>query len=721
MYIEVLVEITSRQVDQTFTYHVPNHLEKEIMIGKRVTVPFGRQTLEGFIIQVHREKPAYETKDLIRVTDDHPVLNQEQLLLGNYMHKKTYASRTSCYQTMLPAALKAHQGFEVSKKYEWVLTLLQPDYVGKNASQQAILDLWKENTWVRKTDANHISSSSVKTLLKNKVIEEQQVETYRIENTEEKDTKKIQLTEEQHQVVSSVLEYKDSFHPFLLFGVTGSGKTEVYMHIIEEMLKDKKETIVLVPEISLTPQMVRLFKRRFGNEVAILHSRLSNGEKYDEWRKIERQEVSIVIGARSAIFAPFTNLGCIIIDEEQTDTYRQESNPRYHAIDVALWRGQYHHCPVVLGSATPSIESYTRAKLGVYHLLTLKQRINKSLPEVKLIDMKEMMRSSYKVISKSLLNHMNQCLERKEQIILLLNRRGYSTINTCKECGYTQKCPNCDIPLTYHKSTNSMRCHYCGYTHYRYSTCPECHSENMNEFGMGTEKLEQIVHELFPSARTLRMDIDTTRTKGSHERMIRAFREQEYDILIGTQMISKGLDFPNVTLVGVLNGDASLNIPDFRSSERTFQLLNQVAGRAGRGEKKGTVYIQGFNMDHYSIVLAAKHDYETFYDQEIRIRKKLIYPPFTNLLVIRLKGKDYDKVYEEAHKITDFLHRELTRVTILGPGMAMIPKINQVYHMQVVLKYKKREEVKQAMDYLYQHYKKNHKVQVELDVNPLHI
>lgn len=721
MYVEVLVEITSRQVDQTFTYHVPVSLEKEIVVGKRVTIPFGRQTLEGFIIKVHHEKPEYETKDIINVTDHHPVLNEEQLLLGKYMHKKTYASLSSCYQTMLPAALKAHQGFQVPKKYESYLYLKDPNYTGKNASQKEILSLFIQGKEILKKEANKISLSSVKTLLKIGVIEEKEREVYRLLEQSSTEDHRVELTSEQQIVVQKVLDKKNQFQPFLLFGVTGSGKTEVYMHIIENMLTEKKETIVLVPEISLTPQMVDLFKRRFGNQVAILHSRLSNGEKYDEWRKIERQEVLIVIGARSAIFAPLTNLGCIIIDEEQTDTYRQDNNPRYHAIDIALWRAQYHHCPLVLGSATPSIESYTRAKLGIYELLTLKERINKSLPTVQMIDMKEMMRTQYKVISKPLFNHINECLQKGEQIILLLNRRGFSTIITCKECGFTHKCPNCDIPLTYHKKANAMRCHYCGYIHPRYHTCPECHSTNINEYGMGTERLEQLTHELFPNARVLRMDTDTTTRKGSHERMIRQFRHHEYDILIGTQMISKGLDFPNVTLVGVLNGDASLNIPDFRSSERTFQLLNQVAGRAGRGEKKGFVYIQGFNINHYSIVLAAKHDYETFYQQEMKIRKKLLYPPFTNLLVIRLKGKNYDKVNEEAHKITSFLHRELNSVTVLGPGMANIPKINNVYHMQIVIKYKKSEEIRKPIDYLNQHYKKNRQVQVEMDVNPLHI
>lgn len=721
MYAEVLVEIMARGIDSTFTYQIPDKLKDEIVVGKRVLVPFSKRKLEGFVMQVHSKKPEYDVKEILEVTDEHPVLNKELLELGTYMHKKTLATLISCYQTMLPAALKAHQGFYVSKKYDLWLVLKDCHYQGTSEKQNEILSFFEKSERILKKEAMKISSSSVKTLLKKGVLEEEKREVYRMQEETEKEEKKVTLNSEQQHALDEVLKSKDVFQPFLLFGVTGSGKTEVYMHIIEEILLDKKEVIVLVPEISLTPQMVDVFKRRFGNKVAILHSRLSNGEKYDEWRKIERKEVSIVIGARSAIFAPFTKIGCIIVDEEQTDTYRQENNPRYHAIDIALKRAEYYHCPVVLGSATPSIESFTRAKLGVYQLLELKERINKTLPQVKLLDMKDIVRTKNNIIGTPLLEKMNEVLKRKEQIILLLNRRGFSTIITCKECGFTHKCPNCDIPLTYHKATNSMRCHYCGYTHYRYVTCPECQSKHINEYGMGTEKLEQIVQELFPQVRTLRMDVDTTRLKGSHERIITKFKHHEADILIGTQMISKGLDFPNVTLVGVLNGDASLNIPDFRSSERTFQLLNQVSGRAGRGEKAGEVYIQGFNIDHYSIVLASRHDYETFYEEEMRLRKKLQYPPFTNLIVLRLKGKDFDVLNEEVHKIATFLHKQVKNTSILGPGAANMPKVNKIYQMQIILKYKHSKDVLKPVVYLNNHYKKHKKVTLEVDINPLHI
>ena len=479
-----------------------------------------------------------------------------------------------------------------------------------------------------------------------------------------------------------------------------------------------KEAILLVPEISLTPQVVDIFKKHFGKIIAILHSSLSNGEKYDEWRKIEKGEVSIVIGARSAIFAPFTNLGIIIIDEEHSQTYKQENTPRYNVIDVAIKRAKTYNCPLVLGSATPSVESYTRAKTGVYELLEMKNRVNKNLPKVTLIDMKNEFKKGNRVFSEILTAKINDRLEKNEQIIILLNRRGFSTVMTCKECGYTHKCPNCDIPLTYHKSSNSMRCHYCDYRAPKLYECPECHSKNINALGMGTEKLEMLINEKFPLAKTIRMDVDTTQNKGSHERIIGAFRAGEYNVLVGTQMIAKGLDFPNVTLVGVVNGDSSLNIPDFRSAERTYQLLNQIAGRAGRGEKIGEVIIQGFNMNHYSIVSASKHDYWSFYNEEIKIRRKLKYPPYYNLCNIKISGKKYEDVIDEASKIAVYLKKEIPDDIILGPSTANMPKINNIYYVGVIIKFKNTKDIIGAINFVNNKYSTNNKVNVDIDLNP---
>ncbi len=718
MEADVLIELKAKQVDQTFTYHIPSHLEDMVKVGIRVSVPFGYQKLEGFVLKVHSKNTDYETKDILDVIDKEPILNEEMLELGSYISKKTLSTLISAYQTMLPKALKAKHDFLVPKKYTSYLKIKEKAML--KGRQKEVYEFIEKSGKGLKKEANEISSSAVKTLLEKGVLEEIKEEVYRISDINQKEKSNIKLTEKQQEIVDTVCKEKNLFHPFLLHGVTGSGKTEVYMHIMECILKEGKEAIVLVPEISLTPQMVMLFKKRFGSDVAILHSRLSDGEKYDEWRKIERREVHIAIGARSAIFAPFTNLGIIIIDEEQSSSYKQENTPRYHAIDVALARAKRYRCPIVLGSATPSIESYTRAKKGIYTLLELKDRINHKLPKVEIIDMKEEFRKGNRIISSTLKEKIQDRLVKKEQVILLLNRRGYTTILTCKSCGYVEKCPNCDIPLTYHKDIASMRCHYCGYSKPRITMCPKCKSKEINEYGLGTQKLEEMVKEMFPSARVIRMDMDSTSRKGMHEKITIAFEKGEYDILLGTQMIAKGLDFPNVTLVGVLNGDTTLEIPDFRSSERTFELLNQVAGRAGRSEKDGEVIFQCFNIDHYSILSAASHDYQGFYEQEMKIRKTLQYPPYVNLTLIRIQGKDLDIVRREAEKVGSYLKRNLDgKATVLGPSTPNMAKVNGTYFYQVILKYKHTEEIFENLKFLKGLYQKNNKVHVDIELNPI--
>ena len=571
-------------------------------------------------------------------------------------------------------------------------------------------------SFVLKSEANKISVSAVKTLINNGFLEEVTKEVYRLDDDTILEKKDYELTEEQKTVLNEVKF--DCFKPYLLHGVTGSGKTLVYIKLIEEVLKKGKEAILLVPEISLTPQVVDIFKKRFGKVVAILHSGLSNGEKYDEWRKIERREVSIVIGARSAIFAPFVNLGIIIIDEEHSSTYKQENVPRYNAIDIALKRGKTYNIPVILGSATPSIESYTRAKIGVYKLLVMKHRVNMKLPKVYLVDMKEEFKKGNRVFSELFKEKMNDRLSKGEQVLVLLNRRGYSTVITCHECGFTHKCPNCDIPLTYHKNGNIMKCHYCDYKVPRLLECPICHSRDINSLGMGTEKLESLINEEFKSARVIRMDQDTTRNKGAHKRIIKDFKDGKFNVLVGTQMIAKGLDFPMVTLVCVVNGDASLNIPDFRSSERTYELLSQVAGRAGRGKIDGEVIIQGFNVSHYSMVYAKNNDYESFYNEEMNIRKVLKYPPYYNLCLIKVSGKDYSEVFSEANKITTYLKGNLNSI-ILGPASASMPKVNNIYYVQIIIKFKRTKDILGCLDFIRNHYK--NKINVDIDLNPLRI
>ena len=718
MYADVLVELKAKQLDKTFTYLIPDSLVSETEIGKRVLVPFGKQKLEGFVLNIEKDKSIdYKIKEIIEVIDSEPVLNNEMLSLGEYISKKTLCNLISAYQTMLPAALKAHNNFIVNKKYLTYISLVDKSYVPKNDNQKQIIELLKKGD-VLKSELSKISISSLNTLLNKKATVEIKEETYRLTNNNIYEDKKVILNEEQQNVVNTVLSNLNKFNPYLLHGVTGSGKTEVYMNIIEEVLKKGKEVIVLVPEISLTPQLVKIFRSRFKSSIAILHSALSDGEKYDEWRKIERKEVSIVIGARSAIFAPFTNIGLIVLDEEHSDTYKQDNNPRYDAIDIAIKRAKTYNCPIILGSATPSIESYTRATTGIYNLLELKNRVNKSMPIVNVIDMKEEIKKGCRILSRELIEEINKKLDVNEQVILLLNRRGYSTTITCKECGETIKCPNCDIPLTYHKNGNKLNCHYCNYTTYKPKNCTSCNSESITDLGIGTEKLEEEVNKLFDRAKTIRMDIDTTRRKGSHERIINDFRNKKYNILIGTQMIAKGLDFDDVTLVGVVNGDATLNIPDFRSGERTFSLLNQVAGRSGRSKKDGKVIVQCFNTDHYSIRYASVHDYYSFYKEDMMIRKKLNYPPYYNLCLIRLVSTDYSLLNNEANKIKNYLDKNTKDVTILGPSLSAIPKIYNKYYMQIILKYKNIKDIYNNLKFIADKYKINNKLIIDIDFNP---
>ena len=719
MTVDVLVELSNRNIDKTFTYSVPKNLESNIKIGVRVKVPFGKQKLEGFIVNINSSS-SNELKDIFEVVDDEIVLNEELLLLGKFIKNNTLCTLISAYQAMLPKALKANYKSSINKSYVKLMQLnIDEDDIKSfnlNEKQQKIIfEILHGNT--NKENLKLISLSSLKTLVNKGIIKEVLVEKYRLDsNNNIIDYPYYNLNDEQKNAVEDILSSDKKV--FLLHGVTGSGKTEVYMSLIEKMINQNRTSIVLVPEISLTPQMINRFKCRFKDEIAILHSRLSEGEKYDEYRKIAKGLVKIVIGARSAVFAPLRNIGIIIIDEEHSSTYKQESTPKYNAIDIAIERAKYHNAKVVLGSATPSLESYSRTLVNQYKLVELKNRANKlPLPDVLIVDMnKEKNRNSY--FSKILIDSIKEKLALNEQILLLLNRRGYASFITCSSCGYVSKCPNCDVTLTYHKSSDMERCHYCGFASKRHEVCPVCHERAIQNLGVGTEKIEEELNKLF-DARVIRMDYDTTNSKGAHEKIINSFRNHEYDILLGTQMVAKGLDFPLVTLVGVINADTSLMIPNFRSSEYTFQLLSQVSGRSGRSSKKGSVIIQSFNPEHYSIKLASLQNYDLFFKQEMHYRKELNYPPYCFLVSLKIISEDYELAKIESNSIACRLKENLSNSVILGPSIGSTFKVKNTYRFGITIKYKKEDNLYSYLEKLLDFYKSNSKIKLDIDFNPI--
>lgn len=725
MYVKVIIEIGVKAVDKEYVYKVPTAFLDKIKVGVRVKVNFGTQLLEGFITEIINN---YEgnilVRDILEVVDDTPILNEEMFKLADYLVNKTLCSKISAFQVMLPKALKAKNKTNMHKKFNKYIVLNSDinqvnDYIAscKYNSQKEILNKLLNEKKVLITSL----SSGIKTLEKKGLIKIIEEEVYRYNIIKDNDFKKVSLNSDQERVVEKIISNLNISKTFLLYGITGSGKTEVYLEVIDNVLKEGKNAIMLVPEISLTPQIVQRFVNRFGNNIAILHSGLSDSEKYDEYRKIKEGLVKIVIGARSAIFAPFDNIGAIIIDEEHTPTYKQdETSPRYDAKDVAIWRSKYHKCPLILGSATPSLESFARAGNHVFELLTLTRRPAGSvLPQVHIVDMKEEVKRGNFVFSKLMTDKINEKLGKNEQIILLLNRRGYSSMITCSDCGYVEKCPKCDISLTYHKTSNTLRCHYCGFYKKKTDKCSSCGSSNIKDYGMGTQKLEEELKQKFPSANIIRMDMDTTSKKGAHEQIIKDFGRHKYDILVGTQMIAKGLDFPNVSLVGVLNADMSLTIPDFRSAERTFQLLSQVSGRAGRGDIQGEVIIQTYNNNHYSIVFAKNHDYLSFYKEEMKIRKSLSYPPYYYITLVNISCKDYELGFAHADKIGKYLRDNLEKTTIiLGPTMANMFKINNVFHYQCIIKYQRDDKLSKVLKEIDDIYKIESKVNVSINVDP---
>jgi primosomal protein N' (replication factor Y) (superfamily II helicase) len=602
----------------------------------------------------------------------------------------------------------------------------------KAFKQKMIIEYFIENpkpTELRLLQSRRdISSAALKGLVEKGILQQQEMEVYRDPYGDRvfKPTLPLALTEDQEQAITPILTSieNDQHDVFLLYGVTGSGKTEIYLQSIQKVVEKGQEAIVLVPEIALTPQMVNRFKARFGNLVAVMHSGLSVGEKYDEWRKIQRKEVQVVVGARSAIFAPFENLGIIIIDEEHETSYKQEENPRYHARDVAIERAKGHRIPVVLGSATPSLESFARAQREVYQLLTLSSRMNnQALPTVEIVDMREELREGNRsMFSRVLFDKLQDRLEKKQQTVLFLNKRGHSTFVMCRDCGYVMQCPHCEISLTYHRSNEQMKCHYCGFETGVPKKCPECNSEHIRYFGSGTQKVEEELQKLLPEAKVIRMDVDTTTRKGSHERLLTDFQEGKADILLGTQMIAKGLDFPNITLVGVLSADTMLHLPDFRSSEKTFQLLTQVSGRAGRHQLAGEVVIQTYTPEHYSIVLAGEQDFDEFYGKEMMIRKIHKYPPYYYIALVTVSHEELLKAVDVTEKITRYVRTKLSNeAVILGPVASPIPRIKDRYRYQCLIKYKREPKLGEVLKHVSSQLQPGaikDGLQISVDLNP---
>lgn len=726
MYAEVLIEYSAKSIDKTFTYIIPTALSSDIKVGMKVQVPFGNKIINGFVTNIKDSyNDNYELKSIVGIVDKYFCLNKELMELGTYLQSKTLCTKITAYQTMLPSSLKVKEQktdyskyltyIKINKSQEEIESYINK-YPRRTKQIEILNNLLKENKILK----NIYSSSSLTQLFEEKLICEEKEQIYRL-NNHKIENNNVSFTKDQQKALDNI--DINSENTYLIHGVTGSGKTEVYIELIKRVVANNKKAIMLVPEISLTAQIVNKFYDHFGDDVAIFHSGLSNGEKYDEYLKILRDEVHIVVGTRSAIFTPLTNLGIIIIDEEHSETFKQDSNPRYHALDMAEFRKKYNHIPVILGSATPSLESMARALKGVYKYIAMPNRVGKSsLPTVEIVDMSEEMKKRNTIFSSTLKSKILDRLVKKEQIILLLNRRGYSTVISCKSCGYTYKCPYCDIALTFHKSSNNLRCHYCGYTIYKADECPECHEKALTDYGLGTEKLESEIKKVFPSARVIRMDADTTRNKGAHEDIINKFKNHEYDILLGTQMISKGLNFPLVTLVGVINADGTLNIPDFRSGERTFALLSQVAGRAGRSDLKGEVVLQTFNPENFTLKCVKEQDYMKFYNYEMSNRHKLDYPPYYYLTSVKIASKDYDLASKEIIKVKNYLFKNLSNETIiLGPTTASMFKLNNVYRFQLILKYKNDPKLFSSLKELDELYMLNNKVNIEIDNNPLQL
>ena len=746
MVAEVIINRGAKKLNRTFDYNIPKELEELILVGSKVLVPFGNggKLTEAFVVGI-KETSTFEVKDIAKLEEN---LTDKQIALAKWMAKRYFCNVSDCIKLMLTPGTrnknkekriqdKTINCVYLKKDLEEIEFEIETKKI-KSEKQKRVLNFIKDNEGATVPEIEMFTDCArgiVNTLVKNGYLEivEKKVERNPLLRRDCAKTYKLNLTEEQenaYKCVEESINHKQ-YQQFLLYGVTGSGKTEVYLQLIEKVLNIGKNAIVLVPEISLTPQMLDRFISRFGKEeIAILHSKLSIGERHDEWERIREKKARIVIGARSAIFAPIENIGIIIIDEEHDSSYKSETNPRYHAKEIAKILAKENQAPLVLGSATPDMTTFYHAtdedEFGntKIKLLTFTKRANQSsLPKVEIIDLKqELANGNRSMLSMELYNSIEENLKQKRQTILFLNRRGYSTFIMCRNCGYTVKCPNCNISMTYHSYERKLKCHYCGHEENIVTICPECHSDKIRYFGTGTQKLEQEIHKQFPEASTIRMDIDTVTKKNSHEVILNTFKNENIDILIGTQMVVKGHHFPNVTLVGVIAADSSLNIDDYRANERTFQILTQVAGRAGRENLSGKVVIQTYNPDNFSIICAQKQNYDLFYETEIALRKQLKYPPFCDIILIGLNSYQELEIKKVSSKIYQYLEQRLNKeeFKVLRPMPCPIDKIQNRYRWRIIIKGKMTEEANEILNAcLKEIYQENIRdTRIAIDVNP---
>lgn len=771
MIASVVVDCKIDAVNRTFDYIVPPCFIDTIQIGQRVYVPFGSQNLLGIVIELKAESDFENLKEIYDILDLVPCLNNELIMLAKNMHEYYFSLYITCLLTMIPQALRVkyekhfiaddidslpldvrllftNNKFVYQTKYKEYLPVLQKltrenklhilnvisekasikeenfiklnlEFNGKlNPKQVEIVEFLKGYNDIipRSTLIEKFSTGRVNTLIdKNVLIQFRQEVIRHFDEGKIYEDKLIELSEKQQYVYEQIKQNYDSFNTVLLHGITGSGKTEIYLKCIEDIVAKGKTAIMLVPEISLTPQIVARFKARFKDNVAVLHSRLSVGEKYDEWRKVIRKEVQIVVGARSAIFAPLENIGIIIVDEEHESSYIQENMPKYDARMIARIRARNNNAVCILGSATPSIESYYKAQQKVYKLLELNERANKkNPPAVKIVDMaNEIKTENYSLFSRELKKQIENRLSKHEQIILLMNKRGYSSFVMCRECSEVIKCPHCDVSLTYHKTDDSLKCHYCGYNIPNVKVCPSCKSRKVRFVGGGTQKVVEAITKEFPTARVLRMDMDNTKNKGGHEKIINSFMREEADILVGTQMVAKGLDFPKVSLVGILNSDLALKYPSYTSPAVAYNLFVQVAGRAGRHNTDGLVILQAYDTTHYALLNASSGTYKKFYEEELGYRRLASYPPIKKIIEILVVGKDYQLTYNEASKIVSYI-KEKSSVSVLGPAEDYIVKVNDLYHFKITVKYDNDRMINDVISNVYVKYEnnKNYKIYI---------